>query len=217
LTLTDGTPIHAWWCPQKGAADALLYCHGNGGNLSFREEEYRRLRDGLNVSVLAFDYPGYGKSGGKPSEIGCYEAAQAAFDWLTAKGMPAERIILFGDSLGGGVAAELATRRPCRALVLYSTFTSAPDVGHDQYPFLPTALLMRNRFDTKSKLPGIARPLFIAHGDADRTVPVAHAMRLEKFAVGPKEVLVETGRGHETDITPNFLAKLRDFLNRCAP
>jgi fermentation-respiration switch protein FrsA (DUF1100 family) len=111
----------------------------------------------------------------------------------------------------------LATRRPCRALVLYSTFTSVPDVGHDQFPFLPTRLLMRNRFETARKLPGIARPIFLAHGDADRTIPFAHSQRLEKIATGPKELMIEPGRGHVTDFTPKFLSALREFLNKNAP
>jgi fermentation-respiration switch protein FrsA (DUF1100 family) len=217
LSLLDGTPIHAWWCQKNGAKGALIFCHGNGGNLSFRAEEYRLLRDRLNVSVLAFDYPGYGKSGGKPSEKGCYESAEAAFDWLVGQGVPAERVVLFGESLGGGVATELATRKPCRALVLYSTFTSVPDVGRIQYPFLPTHLLMRNRFETERKLAGVNRPVFVSHGDADRLIPIEQARRLFEAAVGPKELLIDAGRVHELDLTPKFLKALDDFLSKNAP
>ncbi len=212
-----GVQIHAWWCPKENATGALLYAHGNGGNISFLADEYRQLQEALNVSVMAFDYPGYGKSGGAPTEQGCYDAALAAFDWIVGQGVPAERIILYGDSLGGGVAAELATRRPCRALVLYSTYTSIPDVGHEHYPFLPARTLMRNRFDTLRKLPAIQRPVFVAHGAIDDLIPVAHGRRLYDAANEPKALHIDPERGHETKLSPEYLGALRAFLARNAP
>src|SRR5262249_47894422 len=140
-----------------------------------------------------------------------------AFDWLIARGVPAQRVILFGDSLGGGVVAELATRRPCRALVLYSTFTSMPEVAHLHYPFLPVRTLMRNRYETLRKLPNIAAPVFVCHGDADDLIPLEHGRQLHAAAVGAKALHIDPGRGHETVITPEFLAALREFLKRQAP
>src|SRR5262249_54030964 len=123
LLSADGTRIHAWWCPVEGARGALLYCHGNAGNLSQRVGSVAGLQHILKESVLIFDYPGYGKSGGKPSEAGCYAASEAAYQWLVDKQqIPPERILLYGGSLGGGVAVDLASRRPCRALVLVKTF-----------------------------------------------------------------------------------------------
>src|SRR5262249_31043423 len=120
LTLpAEGASIHAWWCPVAGAEGAVLYCHGNGGNLSHRLRVYRAFQTLHNLSVLAFDYPGYGKSDGKLSEIGCYAAADAAMNWLIGEcAIPKERVVLFGESLGGGVVTELAIRQPCRAIVL---------------------------------------------------------------------------------------------------
>ncbi|HLW68199.1 MAG TPA: alpha/beta hydrolase [Gemmataceae bacterium] len=214
----DGTKIHAWWCPRDGAPGALLYCHGNGGNLSMRAEWFRDLQEGLNVSVLAIDYPGYGKSDGRPSEQGCYAAAEAAFDWLTNEAhIPPEQIVLFGESLGGGVATEIATRRPCRALVLYCSFLSVPEVGQHHYRFLPVRRFMRNRFDNDSKIPGLKIPVFIAHGDADGVIPPSHAMQLFAIANGPKAIYWEAGAGHVMDPSPAFLAALRDFLEKHAP
>src|SRR5262249_26900314 len=172
LLSPDGAKIHAWWCPRDGAPEALLYCHGNGGNLSARAPWYRDLQEGLNVSVLAIDYPGYGKSDGRPSEQGCYAAADAGFDWLVnEQKVPAEQIVLFGESLGGGVTTEIAARRPCRALVLYCSFLSVPEVGQCHYRFLPVRRFMRNRFDNISKIRGLSAPVFIAHGDADDMIP----------------------------------------------
>lgn len=216
LTTAAGVSIHAWWCPHEGSDSALLYCHGNGGNLSMRGEEYRQLQEQLNVSVLAMDYPGYGRSEGRPTEQGCYDAALTAFDWLTKNGTAPDRVILFGESLGGGVVAEVATKRPCRALVLYSTFTSVPEVARGLYPFLPVRL-MRNKFNTIRKLPSIHRPIFVAHGDADTLIPVSHARRLFEAAHEPKALYIDSGREHVLELTSGFMTSLRDFLERHAP
>src|SRR5262249_1068229 len=117
LRTADGIGIHAWWCPREGAEGALLYCHGNAGNLSYRGGAIPPFQHALNVSVLIFDYPGFGKSEGSPDEAGCYAAADAAYDWLTQiQKIPPECLLLYGKSLGGAVAVELASRRPCRAL-----------------------------------------------------------------------------------------------------
>jgi fermentation-respiration switch protein FrsA (DUF1100 family) len=218
LITADGTKIHAWWCPQEGAQGALLYCHGNGGNLSMRARWFGELQQGLNVSVLAIDYPGYGKSDGRPSEQGCYAAAEAAFDWLVNEAQfPAEQIILFGESLGGGVTTDIATRRPCRALVFYCSFLSAPDVGQHHYRILPVRRCMRNRFDSASKIPGLHVPVFIAHGDADGVIPPSQAQRLYEIANEPKAIYWEAGGQHVMDPSPAFLAALREFLEKQAP
>ncbi len=218
LALPDGTPIHGWWCPHKGASGALLYCHGNGGNISLRSLTYRNLQKEQNVSVLAIDYPGYGRSGGKPDEAGCCAAAEAGFAWLTSVAkVPAERIILFGESLGSGVAVELATRHPCRALVLMCAFTSLPDAAHGLYPFLPCRWLMRNRFENSAKLPGVHRPVFLYHGDADDLISPAHAMRLREVANEPVELYSEQGGTHELEPSPGLHAALRAFLQKHAP
>src|SRR5262245_46618727 len=144
LTSRDGTRIHAWWCPRPGSEGAVLYCHGNAGNLSFRRGALAEWLHHFGESVLIFDYPGLGRSAGSPTEDGCYAAAEAAFDWLTgSQGVAPERVVLYGKSLGGGVAVELALRRPHRALVLANTFTSLPDMAQKLYPWLPARWLAR--------------------------------------------------------------------------
>ena len=165
LASTDGAQIHAWWLPCPASSGALLYLHGNAGNLSARGESIVRLRETLGLSVLIIDYPGYGKSSGTPSEQGCYHAAAAAYAWLTQeqKIAPSE-IVLFGKSLGGGIATYLACRNEHRALVLVKTYTSLPDVGAYLYPFLPAHLLMRNQFDSLSRIADCHRPVFVDHG-----------------------------------------------------
>src|SRR5262249_23300650 len=150
LPSADGTRIHAWWCPPDGweaPHGATLYCHGNYGNLSQRGQSILRWQaPPLRQAVLIFDYPGYGKSAGKPSEAGCYAAADAAYDWLVQQQrVPAERLLLHGGSLGSGVAVELASRRRNRGLALVAPFTSVPDMAQTLFPWLPARWLVRNQ------------------------------------------------------------------------
>lgn len=208
-----GVSIHGWWCPKERAASTLLYVHGNGGNLSLRAPIYQKLQAEFDVSVLAVDYPGYGKSKGRPTEAGCYAAGLAAYDWLTReKNIPPGSIILFGESLGGGVAAELATRRECQALVLYSSFTSVPEVARDRVPIFPVRMLMHNRFDNLAKIPRIGCPIFIAHGEADTIIRISHAHRIRAVAPGAVTLHIDRGRGHDVELTPEFIATFRAFL-----
>jgi fermentation-respiration switch protein FrsA (DUF1100 family) len=214
LTSADGAQIHGWWLPCPGATGALLYLHGNAGNLSARGDSIVRLRETLRLPVLIIDYPGFGKSSGTPSEAGCYAAADAAYDWLTReqKIAPAE-IVLFGKSLGGGVATHLASRKEHRALVLAKTYTSLPDVGAYIYPFLPARLLMRNRFDSLSRIADCRRPIFVAHGTADELIPFALGKRLYEAANEPKQFLDMPGIGHNDPFPDEFYDALRDFLD----
>jgi uncharacterized protein len=213
LTTAGGTPIHAWWLPVEGATGAVLYCHGNAGNLSYRGPALVDWARELGESVLIFDYPGYGMSGGSPSEAGCYAAADAAYDWLVAEQHVApERLLLFGKSLGGGVATELATRRPHRALVLAKTFTSAPDVAQRLYFWLPARLVMRNRFDNLAKIGKVHRPVFLAHGTCDTLIPCDHSQRLLAAANEPKRYVPLDGGDHNSPFEADFYAALRDFL-----
>src|SRR5262245_29071594 len=163
LTTASGTRIHAWWLPCSGAELAVLYCHGNAGNLSHRGGSIVKMREILRTHVLIFDYPGYGKSEGRPSERGCYEAADAAYAHLTdARHVAPGKVLLYGGSLGGGVAVDIAARKPQRALILAKTFTCAPDTGAAMFPWLPVRWLMCNRYDNITKIKQCTRPVFIA-------------------------------------------------------
>src|SRR3954452_21529747 len=149
-----------------------MLCHGNSGNISYRGPAALQWRDRLGVAVFLFDYPGYGRSTGKPTEAGCYAAADAAYDWLLSEQHVApEAVVLYGGSLGGGVVIELATRRPYRALILVSTFTSIPDMATQLYPWLPARPFIRNRFENSDKIGRIQGRVLLAHGTADRFIP----------------------------------------------
>jgi fermentation-respiration switch protein FrsA (DUF1100 family) len=218
LTSADGTPLHAWWFPRRRAQVAMLCFHGNGGNVSWNGPALAHLSAELGVAVLAVEYPGYGKSGGSPSEAGCYGAADAGYQWLIDnRQFSGDRILIWGESLGGGVAVDLASRKPHRALILVKTFTSAPDVGQSVYPWLPVRWLMRNRFDSLAKLDKCRQPIFIAHGTADKLIPFAHGEKLYEAAHEPKQFLRLEGVGHNDGLPPQFLVELKAFLARTVP
>jgi fermentation-respiration switch protein FrsA (DUF1100 family) len=218
LRTADGTRLHAWWLPCEGASGAVLCCHGNAGNLSYMGPVLADLRRGLGESVLVVDYPGYGRSTGRPSEAGCYAAADAAYDWLTGtKQVAPERVVLYGESLGGGVVVDVASRRPHRALVLVSTFTSLPDVGRHHLPWLPVRWVIRTRFDSAAKIGRCHSPVFVAHGTADGLVPLAMGRRLFDAANEAKVFVPVDGAGHNDLPTSAFVEQLRQFLTAHPP
>ncbi|VTR97615.1 alpha/beta hydrolase [Tuwongella immobilis] len=215
IAMPDGGQIHAWWNPPPaGKRETLLICHGNSGNVSFRGQTMLRFGQELQRGVLLFDYPGYGQSPGEPNEANCYDSATAAFDWLvTQQGIPAEAVTLYGESLGGGVAVEVATRRAHHALVLMKTFTNLPDAAKARYPFVPTHWLMRNRFDSLAKIPTLHQPVLVVGATDDRIVPFRLSERLFAAANEPKQLIPLPGDDHNDPLPPDFLPKLRAFLD----
>jgi fermentation-respiration switch protein FrsA (DUF1100 family) len=217
LTSADGTRLHAWWCPTEPwqpAQGAVLYCHGNAGNVSDCGRPLLEWQQPpLPQAVFLIDYPGYGRSEGAPSEAGCYAAADAAYDWLAEiQQVPPERILLFGRSLGGGVVTDLARRRPHRALVLCSTFSSMPDMATRLFPFLPGRWLMHNQFDNLAKISHCRRPVFITHSSGDQLIPISQAERLFAAANEPKELFRVEGLAHDRQ-SPELYERLKRFLD----
>ena len=219
MTNRRGERIHAWWSkakdwrPEQGA---VLLCHGNGGNLSHRGRVLRHWIEEVGVAVLIFDYPGYGRSNGEPSEDGCYAAGEAAYDWLreSAK-VPAERILLYGGSLGGGIATDLAQGRPHWALVLVAAFTSFPDMAETRFPWMPGRWLVHNRFDNLEKIARCRGPVFLAHSPEDHLIPFAQGERLFAAAPEPKRFFPMPNYHHVDVPTVDFYPALRRFLAEC--
>ena len=211
LRSADGTELHAVAVVQPGATRGVLYCHGNAGNAFDRADLAAELATALGATVLVIDYPGYGLSSGKPSEAGCYAAADAGYDWLRER-FPEGRIVLLGKSLGGGVAVDVAARRGHEALALYFPFTTLPDAAAAHYPWLPVGLLMRNRFDNLAKIGSCRRPVFVAHGTADEVVPFKLGRRLFEAANDPKQFAAAEGFGHEGKVVLETLDALKAFL-----
>ena len=213
LPLATDVKVHARWYPQDGAKGTILYGPGNAGNLEDRADAIKNLRVFLGMNVLIFDYPGYGKSTGTPTEAGCYDAADAAYRWLTVdKSITPTTLILYGESLGGAVAADLASRKPPEILVLDRAFTSVPDVADYQMPLLPNAMLMHNRFDTLSKISKCPSPVFIANADKDTTVPLRQGNQLKAACTAPSMLFTMRGIDHNGQPPTEFYLRLRAFL-----
>jgi len=195
LTTRDDEQLDAWFIPADPARGVVLFCHGNAGNISHRLVSIQLFHE-LGLSVLIFDYRGYGQSTGKPTEKGTYRDADAAWDYLVEqRGIPAEHIILFGRSLGASIAADLATRQSAAGLILESGFTSVPDIAAKLYPWLPVRWFSRYQYDTRKKLANIHSPVLIAHSREDEIILYANGERLFEAANEPKQFLQLRG-GH---------------------
>jgi fermentation-respiration switch protein FrsA (DUF1100 family) len=194
LKTRDGETLSGWYL--KGRNDKIIvYFHGNGGNIANRPYRLKDLND-RGFSVLAIDYRGYGASTGTPTETGLHMDADAAYDLAIAKGFSGERILLFGESLGSGVALELATRRPVAGIILDSPYSSVVDVAAARYPFLPVRLLMQDQFRSDLWIKMTKVPVLIMHGTDDIVIPIVFARKLVSLG-GPNVSYIEVpGGGH---------------------
>ena len=215
IATTDSETLHGWWVPAPDAKGTVLFFHGNAGNISHRIN-YLAMFKRLGYNTLLFDYRGYGQSSGVPSESGTYLDAQAAWQYLTeTRGVAPARIILFGESLGGAVAAWLAAREKPGLLVLASVFTSVPDLAAEIYPFLPVRWLTRFHYNTLESLQSVTCPVFIAHSPQDEIIPFAQSQRLFQAASEPKQFLTLEG-GHNIGfifMQPIWIKSLGAFMD----
>jgi fermentation-respiration switch protein FrsA (DUF1100 family) len=207
LSTGDGVRLSAWFIPHPAPRATLLFFHGNAGNISHRLESIRLFHE-LGLAVFIIDYRGYGKSEGSPTEAGTYLDAMAAWQYLVyARHIPQQTIVIFGRSLGGAIAAELATRTRAGALVIESSFTSAPNMAARLYPWLPVRWLSRFRYDTQRALDAVACPVLIIHGREDEVIPFAEGSELYARAREPKRFLELRG-GHGD----GFLVSGEDYI-----
>ncbi len=209
----DGTRLHGWFTTSADPRAVVLYCHGNAGNVTSCDWVLTLFRERLNCAVLVFDYRGYGKSEGEPSEPGILQDARAARRWLAHRtGVAEGDIVLVGRSLGGGVAVDLAAKDGTRALVLENTFTSLADVAESRVSPLPVRWLMDMRLDSLRQIREYHGPLLQTHGDADKLVPYEQARRLFAVANYPKCFVRAQGRGHNDLPTQEYIEMLDWFL-----
>ena len=212
-----GPKLHGWYVDHPAPEGVALLCHGNGGNITVLAETLSVLSRRHNLSVLAFDYRGYGRSEGKPSETGILEDARTARTWLADRtGVAESDVILFGISLGGGVAVDLA-QDGARGLILASTFTSLPAVAKHHVGWLPTAALMTYEMNSLEKIRKYRGPVLISHGDADEVVPFAHGERLYEAAPGPKRFIAIPGGKHNDPQPKEYRLALEEFIEELAP
>lgn len=212
ITTADAVRLHAWWIPGPPAGPVVLFLHGNAGNISHRLDTIELLAQ-LGAGVLIVDYRGYGRSGGSPGEQGSYEDARAALAHLHgALNVPANRVVVFGRSLGGGVASWLAANHDCAGLVLESTWTSLPDLAASIYPLFPVRHLARIRYDSLGRVATARCPVLVVHSRDDEIVPFSHGTRLFAAAREPKRLL-EIAGGHNAGFLSSG-AHYRDGIAR---
>lgn len=217
LATADGLELLAWYrAPSREGAPSLIYFHGNAGNIGDRGYKVRPYLD-AGFGVLLVSWRGYGGNPGSPTEEGFYDDARAALDFIEAEGVTPGRVILYGESIGGGPAVQLATERDIGALVLEAPFTSAADVAQRVYWFLPARYLLLDRYESKSKIAEIDAPLFIVHGERDQVVPVDMGRSMLAAANQPKDGRFFPSAGHNDLYDYGAAEAVLDFLGRTFP
>jgi len=210
-----GHVLNGWYVRSPRARFTLLYCHGNAGNITHRVDSIKQFVE-AGLSVFIFDYAGYGRSEGRATEAGTYDDALAAWQHLTEEiGLEEREIIVYGRSLGGAVAIELATRVDVRAMILESCFTSMPEMGARVYPWLPVRFLTRIHYDSISRIPSLNMPKLFVHSLEDEVVPYGMGRRLYNRAPRPKKFVKLRGGHNEAHLTSgsNYQFALREFLD----
>lgn len=212
LVAADGVRLFAWHWPGPRAPTVVLF-HGNAGHRGTRLPWMGEFHD-LGFGVFCLDYRGYGGSRGSPSERGLYLDADAAIDWLEERAVGG--LVYLGQSIGCGVAVEMAVRKPPVALILQSGFVSLVDVARKAYPFLPVRLLMKDRFDCRAKIDRIGCPLLMVHGEKDSIIPASLGKALFDAAPEPKEWLLVPAADHNDPIwiDPTYMETLEAFLSK---
>ncbi|HXG53288.1 MAG TPA: alpha/beta hydrolase [candidate division Zixibacteria bacterium] len=214
----DGLTLNGWFAPYPRASVTLLWFHGNAGNIGHRSEQLKLLHDRIRTHIFIFDYRGYGRSEGSPSEEGTYRDAAAALGHLRSRmEVDPERIVFFGQSLGAAVATELAARESCMALILEAPFTSIRDMAEAALPLLPIGSLLRTRYETVRRIREVRAPVLVLHGELDEVVPFAQGRRVFEAAPEPKTFHAIRGSRHNDAYVTGgeaYLASLKDFIDR---
>lgn len=215
ISASDGVKINAWFFPGSSSPKVLLCFHGNAENIGYGLPRMKTLSR-LGVNLLAVDYRGYGKSEGSPDEQGVYRDAEAAHRFLIeAKRFEPKNIIIYGQSLGGAVAIDLASRRECGGLVVESSFTSGRDMARRMFRIPLLEYVPKSRFDSISKISKVRAPVLIIHGTQDEVIPFSMGERLSQAAPEPKWFLRVEGAGHNDVFVvggEKYLAHLRTLL-----
>jgi pimeloyl-ACP methyl ester carboxylesterase len=218
LASEDGTRLHGWWFETPRSRATVLYCHGNAGSIGDRIEIFANLRR-LRVNVFAFDYRGFGKSDGKPSEQGLFADARAAVDYVTGElGVDPTQLLLFGHSLGGAVAIDAAHNRQVAGLVVQSSFTDIASMARHLYTHYVMHWIARNQFRSIDKVPEITCPKLFIHGDCDDAIPIEMGRQLYAAAAGPKAWFPVKGAQHNDLYVQGgkaYFRVLSRFRKRC--
>ena len=214
VTTKDGIQISAWFIPSESPQATILFSHGNGGNISHRLEKMKILND-LDLDIFIFDYRGYGMSKGNPSEEGLYLDAEAVYDYLiNEKKIPAGKIIGYGESLGGAVIIDLASKRELGGIIIEGSFTSIRDMAKKYFPFIP-AFVYKTRFNSFEKIKSVKSPKLHFHSITDEIVPFELGKKLFDNALEPKEFVKLQGGHNDSFIISQgvFITGIDSFLD----
>ena len=215
----DGVELHGWWIPRRRALGTVLYCHGSSGSITHQVEVLAALGQ-LRANLFAFDYRGYGRSTGEPSEAGLFRDARAAWDHLVEElAVRPEEILLFGHSLGGAVAANLASERRPAAVILESCFSSAEDMARRLYPFMPVRLITRLDYPVVNDIARLNSPLLVVHSRDDEIIPFSMGQAIFSAAPEPRAFLEIRGDHNNGFLLSreSYVAGLRDFITEFLP
>ncbi len=213
----DGVRLHGWWIPHNKAVATLLWFHGNAGNITHRIDNIARLQK-LSINIFIFDYRGYGRSEGRPGEQGLSLDSQAAYEVIVKeKNIDPKTLVLFGRSLGGVFAIQVAAKNEAAGLILESTFTSAQDMAGIMFPFLPVGKLIRSKFDSLEAIKNVTVPKLFLHGTQDTIVPYELGRKLFHSAREPKSFYDIKSADHNDTYNvggPSYFQALDRFIRR---
>ncbi|MEM6638057.1 MAG: alpha/beta fold hydrolase [Pseudomonadota bacterium] len=210
LATRDGESLVVWHAPASEGQPTMLFFQGNGGEIADRANRLRAYTEaGFGVAFLS--WRGYGGSTGVPSETGLLIDAHTAYDWLIARNTPPEKIVVVGESLGTGVAVQIAAEREIKALILGAPYSAAVDIAAKRYPWLPVRLLMKDQFRSIDHIPAITAPILILHGTEDRVIPFASGQRLYDATTAATIFATLEGKGHEALFEPATWAQEIEF------
>ena len=195
LTNQAGERLYCWYAQVDSAKATILFFHGNGGNIAMRYDKFRQL-NAAGYSVFMLGYPGYGGSEGSPSEPAFIEAGQLAYNYLLEQGLQTGNIVIYGESIGSGVAVQLAAAKDAQALILEAPMNSVREIAELVYWFIPVRMILKDTFLSSDYIKNIDMPLFVIHGDRDGVIPIGSGERLFTAANEPKEFHTVSGGGH---------------------
>ncbi len=212
LETADGERLIAWYVPARDQRRTFVYFHGNAGSIAYRAERAKAAM-ARGFGVLLLSYRGYGGSTGKPSELGLLEDARTVTAYLKAQGLRANQLVYFGESLGSGVAVQLAIEEPPAAIILEAPFTSAAEVGARAYWWVPVRTLLKDKYDSLSRIGALKAPLLVIHGTADNVVPFELGRALFNAAPQPKQMIEIEGGAHSVEFDDTLWSKITSFLS----
>ena len=213
INTQDGIELLSWYHNKNlNSYKTILFLHGNAGSLENRIHKINHFKE-MNVNFLLISWRGFSGNKGKPTEKGLYEDAKSAVAWLKSKGVNENNIIIYGESLGTGVATEIAQNKNFAGIILESPFTSMVDAGKNKYPYLPVRLLLKDKYESNKKIKNIKSPILIMHGKVDNLVPFDMGKKMYELANEPKYYYFSEYDDHMMEYNEKLLQVLKDFIS----